>query len=81
MQVGLSEAQLSQLADPLSGDEAVKVSRRDLGATLSAGRTGGATVAGTMYIGSSVGLKVFVTGGIGGVHRGANSSENRIWYL
>ena len=74
--VGLTEAQLTELADPIPGKEAIKVSRRDLGATLAMGKMGGTTVAGTMYIGNSIGLKVFVTGGIGGVHRGAESSES-----
>jgi pseudouridine-5'-phosphate glycosidase len=36
---------------------------------------GGTTVAGTMYVARSVGVGLFVTGGIGGVHRGAESSE------
>ncbi|OCF34624.1 indigoidine synthase A family protein [Kwoniella heveanensis BCC8398] len=74
--VGLSGNQLEALSDPSSGISkgAVKVSRRDLGPALALGKTGGTTVAGTMYIASSLGIKVFVTGGIGGVHRGAESS-------
>jgi len=74
--VGLTEAQLTQLADPTSGKGAVKVSRRDLAATLAMRRMGGTTVAGTMFVASSVGIKVFVTGGIGGVHRGAENSTS-----
>ena len=73
--VGLSKAQLARLADPANGENAVKVSRRDIGATLAMRRMGGTTVAGTMFVASSVGIQVFVTGGIGGVHRGAESSE------
>ncbi|ORY29537.1 Indigoidine synthase A like protein-domain-containing protein [Naematelia encephala] len=71
--VGLSTSQLEQLADPdLSG--AIKVSRRDIGAVLARRLVGGTTVAGTMVVASSVGIGVFVTGGIGGVHRGAENS-------
>ncbi|WWD16726.1 hypothetical protein CI109_101157 [Kwoniella shandongensis] len=74
--VGLSDSQLTELSDPQSeiARGGVKVSRRDLGPAIALGKTGGTTVAGTMYVGSSLGIKVFVTGGIGGVHRGAESS-------
>ncbi|WVR04017.1 hypothetical protein IAU60_001016 [Kwoniella sp. DSM 27419] len=74
--VGLTEGELAELSDPTSqiSQGAVKVSRRDLAAALAMRKTGGTTVAGTMYIASSLGIKVFVTGGIGGVHRGAESS-------
>ncbi|WVQ94451.1 hypothetical protein IAU59_001530 [Kwoniella sp. CBS 9459] len=74
--VGLEKSQLEELSDPASGISkgAVKVSRRDLGPALALSKTGGTTVAGTMYIASSLGINVFVTGGIGGVHRGAESS-------
>ncbi|RXK41433.1 hypothetical protein M231_01339 [Tremella mesenterica] len=71
--VGLTSSQLEQLSDPeLTGT--VKVSRRDLGAVISMGLTGGTTVAGTMFIARSLGIGLFVTGGIGGVHRGAEKS-------
>lgn len=74
--IGLSESQLEELANPDAGGvKRVKVSRRDLAPTLSKGLIGGTTVAGTMYIASSVGIGMFVTGGIGGVHRGAESSK------
>lgn len=74
--VGLSSRQLDGIADVRSGlgKGSVKVSRRDLAPTLALKRTGGTTVAGTMYIANSVGIHVFVTGGIGGVHRGAENS-------
>ncbi|KAK6907109.1 hypothetical protein I203_101098 [Kwoniella mangroviensis CBS 8507] len=74
--VGLTESELIQLSDPQSkiSKGAVKVSRRDLGPVISLKKTGGTTVAGTMYIAESLGIKIFVTGGIGGVHRGAESS-------
>ncbi|WWD08798.1 hypothetical protein V865_006911 [Kwoniella europaea PYCC6329] len=74
--VGLTESELIQLSDPQSkiSKGAVKVSRRDLGPVISLKKTGGTTVAGTMYIAESLGIKIFVTGGIGGVHRGAEST-------
>jgi pseudouridine-5'-phosphate glycosidase/pseudouridine kinase len=72
--IGLSTSQLERLADPELSD-AVKVSRRDIGACLAKGLVGGTTVAGTMVLGRSVGIGCFVTGGIGGVHRGAENSE------
>jgi pseudouridine-5'-phosphate glycosidase len=51
-----------------------KVSRRDLAATLATGKWGATTVAGTMLCASMVGIRFFATGGIGGVHRGAETS-------
>ncbi|ODN80730.1 hypothetical protein L202_02891 [Cryptococcus amylolentus CBS 6039] len=74
--VGLTAKQLEQIADIESekGKGAVKVSRRDLAPALALKKTGGTTVAGTMYIASSLGIKVFVTGGIGGAHRGSENS-------
>ncbi|KAL1410225.1 hypothetical protein Q8F55_004230 [Vanrija albida] len=73
--VGLSASELESLANPApESAPAVKVSRRDLAPALAARRDGGTTVAGTMVIANSVGIASFVTGGIGGVHRGAESS-------
>jgi pseudouridine-5'-phosphate glycosidase/pseudouridine kinase len=72
--IGLSPSQLDRLSDPdLSG--AVKVSRRDIGVCLAKGLVGGTTVAGTMVLAKSIGIGCFVTGGIGGVHRGAERSR------
>lgn len=73
--VGLTDSQLAELADPSGHKDAVKASRRDLAPVLAMRKTGGTTVAGTMYVASQVGIDVFVTGGIGGVHRRAESSE------
>jgi pseudouridine-5'-phosphate glycosidase/pseudouridine kinase len=70
--VGLTDALLQQISDPKW--KSVKVSRRDLAPVLSQKGNGGTTVAGTIYIAQSVGIPLFVTGGIGGVHRGAESS-------
>lgn len=51
-----------------------KVSRRDVSWVLHAGRTGGTTVAATMMLAHLAGIRVFATGGIGGVHRGATDT-------
>jgi pseudouridine-5'-phosphate glycosidase len=67
--IGLTDKQLQQLAE--AGPAAAKVSRRDLPSVLASGRLGATTVAGTMICAELAGIEVFVTGGIGGVHRGA----------
>jgi pseudouridine-5'-phosphate glycosidase len=54
-----------------AGDEVVKASRRDLPALIARKATAGTTVAATMYLARLAGIGVFATGGIGGVHRGA----------
>ena len=60
----------------LTGLKAHKTSRRDLPLVLARKNIVGATtVAGTMVIADKIGIKVFVTGGIGGVHRGAEQSK------
>ncbi|MGL4240941.1 MAG: pseudouridine-5'-phosphate glycosidase, partial [Beijerinckiaceae bacterium] len=51
-----------------------KASRRDVAAFLASGQAGGTTVASTMLIAARAGISVFATGGIGGVHRGAETS-------
>lgn len=66
--VGLDDAALERLA---SSKDAAKASRRDLPALSVAGRTAGTTVAATMYLAHLAGIEIFATGGIGGVHRGA----------
>jgi pseudouridine-5'-phosphate glycosidase/pseudouridine kinase len=72
--IGLSDSVLASISD--TSFKSVKVSRRDLAPVLSLDGNGGTTVAGTMYIAQSVGIPLFVTGGIGGVHRGAESSTS-----
>lgn len=67
--VGLDESQLEYLAG-LPAQDVFKCSRRDLAVVLAKKRNGGTTVAGTMIIAHQAGIKVFATGGIGGVHRG-----------
>ncbi|KJV28376.1 pseudouridine-5'-phosphate glycosidase [Aquitalea magnusonii] len=56
------------------GREVVKVSRRDLPFIVAGRQTGATTVASTMIIAAMAGIRVFATGGIGGVHRGAQHS-------
>lgn len=51
-----------------------KTSRRDLAAVVAAKLNGATTVSGTSYIANLVGIPVFATGGIGGVHRGGEVS-------
>lgn len=70
--VGLDEAQIESLAK--LGTSAAKCSRRDLPILVHASRTGATTVAATMIIAGMAGIRVFATGGIGGVHRGAQHS-------
>jgi pseudouridine-5'-phosphate glycosidase len=64
--VGLSEEQIGDLAEI---EEPVKLGRRDLPAAIVKRLSGGTTVAGTMLIAQLAGIRVFATGGIGGVHR------------
>ncbi|KAG7304452.1 hypothetical protein JYU34_011396 [Plutella xylostella] len=66
LHVGLSPDQLSYLAQARG---VVKASRRDLAPVLAAGADGATTVAGTIVAAELAGIPVFVTGGIGGVHR------------
>jgi len=70
--IGLDGEQLERLAR--MGQEAAKCSRRDIATLLAAGATAGTTVAATMVFAQRAGIRVFATGGIGGVHRGAASS-------
>ncbi|MBC7930229.1 MAG: pseudouridine-5'-phosphate glycosidase [Rubrivivax sp.] len=67
LRVGLVAAQLERLAE---SEGVHKLSRRDLAVAVARGWDGATTVAGTLWIASRAGLKVFATGGIGGVHRG-----------
>lgn len=64
--VGLSETQLEQLA---TRDDVAKASARDLAPIIARGGSAGLTVAGTLAACRNLGLRVFATGGIGGVHR------------
>ena len=72
IKVGLTEAEIKLLAQ--KGREVIKTSRRDIPYVLSHKLTGATTVAATMIAAELVGIKVFATGGIGGVHRGASET-------
>lgn len=69
--IGLSSAQLDRVCT--SGD-LVKLSLRDLGAAYALGRSGATTVASTTALAHQAGIRVFATGGLGGVHRGARET-------
>jgi pseudouridine-5'-phosphate glycosidase len=69
--IGLASDQLERLA---KSETAVKLSARDLPIAMAQGLTGGTTVAATALLASHAGIRVFATGGIGGVHRDAGST-------
>ncbi|SES87217.1 pseudouridine-5'-phosphate glycosidase [Natronincola peptidivorans] len=71
IKVGLTEKELEVLGQ---AKNVAKVSRRDLPYIVAAGKNGATTVASTMIIAAMAGIEVFVTGGIGGVHRGAEET-------
>ncbi|MBA3321322.1 MAG: pseudouridine-5'-phosphate glycosidase [Pyrinomonadaceae bacterium] len=66
--VGLGGEQLEKIA--MGGGHVHKISRRDLPVAVARGWDGATTVASTVWIAERAGIKVFATGGIGGVHRG-----------
>jgi pseudouridine-5'-phosphate glycosidase len=66
--VGVSDDQISLLAD---GSNIRKISTRDISLAVAQGWNGATTVASTIWIAHRAGIKVFATGGIGGVHRGS----------
>ncbi|WP_116109875.1 pseudouridine-5'-phosphate glycosidase [Amycolatopsis ruanii] len=69
---GLSRAQLERVCAPDAGLD--KLSLRDLGPAIGLGRSGATTVASTSALAHAAGIGVFATGGLGGVHLGANES-------
>jgi pseudouridylate synthase len=71
LKVGLTAEEMERLGRDTSVQ---KASRRDVSAFLAAGQAGGTTVAATMLIAARAGIPVFATGGIGGVHRGAETT-------
>ncbi|WP_299191132.1 pseudouridine-5'-phosphate glycosidase [uncultured Litoreibacter sp.] len=71
LHIGLEDAQLIALAQR---HDAAKLSRADMAICLAQGGTGATTVAATMIAAHLAGIDVFATGGIGGVHRGAEQS-------
>lgn len=75
IKIGLTQMELEELADTYS-TKAIKTSRRDLAYVLSKRLNGGTTVAGTLICSDLCGIKIFATGGIGGVHRdGQNTMD------
>jgi pseudouridine-5'-phosphate glycosidase/pseudouridine kinase len=72
--IGLSHEQLAYLADPAVNAKSIKLSRRDLARGIYSKVDAGTTVAGTMMLAQQIGVGLFVTGGIGGVHRGGAAS-------
>jgi pseudouridine-5'-phosphate glycosidase len=71
VRVGLTDDALVRVAED---DGVVKTSVRDLGPVLAKGLTGATTVAATSYVAQLAGIRVFATGGLGGVHRGARDT-------
>jgi pseudouridine-5'-phosphate glycosidase len=72
MKVGLTKKEITRLGK--EGQNVTKTSRRDLPFVLAKKISGATTVASTMIIANLAGIKIFATGGIGGVHRGATTS-------
>jgi len=71
IRVGLTAAEIEALA---CGKDVMKLSRNDLPYAIASKRTGATTVAATMICAHRAGIRVFATGGIGGVHRGVETS-------
>lgn len=71
LKVGLTAEELELMC---KGENVGKVSRRDVAVYLATGRNGATTVATTMMIAAMAGIRIFATGGIGGVHRGATET-------
>ncbi len=72
LKAGLSESEIDYLGK--TGASVPKASRRDLPVLVAQGRDGACTVTTTMMIADMAGIRVFATGGIGGVHRGAQQT-------
>ena len=72
IKIGLEQDDLEYLAK--TGRSVTKVSRRDIAYVVALLKDGATTVSATMYLASFAGIKIFATGGIGGVHRGASDT-------
>ena len=72
LKAGLSREEIEYLGK--AGRAVAKASRRDLAALVAAGKDGATTVTTTMIIAHMAGIDIFATGGIGGVHRGAETT-------
>jgi pseudouridine-5'-phosphate glycosidase len=71
IKIGLTGDELESLA---SSNDVMKCSRRDIAYAIATGKDGAATVAATMIMASIAGIRFFATGGVGGVHRGAEDT-------
>ncbi|KAG1881606.1 Indigoidine synthase A like protein-domain-containing protein [Suillus tomentosus] len=74
IKIGLHPAELERLADQHSNPTAVKLSRRDIAAAIALKKDGGTTCCSTLIFAALAGIKVFATGGLGGVHRGGENT-------
>lgn len=74
IKIGLHPAELERLADQRSTTAAVKLSRRDIAAAIALKKDGGTTSCSTLIFAALAGIKVFATGGLGGVHRGGENT-------
>jgi pseudouridine-5'-phosphate glycosidase len=72
LKVGLTEDEIEALGK--AGQSVIKTSRRDIPFVVASGKMGATTVASTMILAAQAGIEVFATGGLGGVHRGAETS-------
>ncbi|KAF9480993.1 indigoidine synthase A-like protein [Pholiota conissans] len=74
VKVGLERYELDRLAGRKAGSKLAKVSRRDIAAAIALECDGGTTCSATLVFAALAGIKVFATGGLGGVHRGGENS-------
>ncbi|KAH7916565.1 Indigoidine synthase A like protein-domain-containing protein [Hygrophoropsis aurantiaca] len=74
VKIGLSDSELARLADQGANPGAVKLSRRDIAAAIALKKDGGTTCSSTLIFSALAGIKVFATGGLGGVHRGGENT-------
>ncbi|KAF9076237.1 indigoidine synthase A-like protein [Rhodocollybia butyracea] len=74
IKIGLEKAELERLASPAKPGSVFKISRRDIAPAIAMKADGGTTCAATLVFAALAGIKVFATGGLGGVHRGGEST-------
>ncbi|KAH9937007.1 indigoidine synthase A-like protein [Fomitopsis serialis] len=74
VKIGLEPRELEYLADVKNNPSIAKISRRDIGPAIAQKRDGGTTCSATLIFAALAGIKVFATGGLGGVHRGGEQS-------
>ncbi|KAF8213096.1 indigoidine synthase A-like protein [Mycena galopus ATCC 62051] len=74
VKVGLENSDLERLADVYRKPRSVKISRRDIAPALASKADGGTTICATLIFAALANIKVFATGGLGGVHRGGENS-------